>query len=83
MSMDRRSLFAATALGALAAPGLAAAQAAAPTAQAPGCYRLKVGAKVVTVVHDGFAPRPNILTGFVLDGRGLTAPPVAPGHRPG
>ncbi|PZW50380.1 glyoxylase-like metal-dependent hydrolase (beta-lactamase superfamily II) [Humitalea rosea] len=65
MSMDRRSLFAATALGALAAPGLAAAQGAAPTAQAPGFYRLKVGAKTVTVVHDGFAPRPNILTGFV------------------
>jgi len=63
MTMHRRSLFAATALGAIAAPGLALGAAA--TEQAPGFYRFKVGQRTVTVVHDGFAHVPDILHGFV------------------
>lgn len=67
MSLNRR--FAILAAGsALAAPMLlrpAAAQApaAAPTTQAPGFYRFKVGSIIVTTVHDGFFARP--VEGFV------------------
>ncbi len=57
--MDRRRIFAASAALAgiaLAAPRLVLAQAAAPaaSAQAPGFYRIKVGAHTATIVHDGF-----------------------------
>lgn len=66
MSMPRRTTFAA----ALAAPAILAglpAGAAAPQSgrQAPGFYRLKVGAYEVTVVNDGLARRDNPGEGFV------------------
>jgi len=68
MVMSRRGTLAAT----LAAPALLAsapafAQAPATPAarQAPGFYRLKVGAFEVTVVNDGFNRRPNPAEGFV------------------
>ncbi|MBY0330528.1 MAG: MBL fold metallo-hydrolase [Acetobacteraceae bacterium] len=72
----RRSAFAG--LSAAAALGLglpmlirsAAAQPAAPAAppgpaQAPGFFRFKLGDFTVTMVHDGFSPRPNPLEGFI------------------
>ncbi|MFQ3623188.1 MAG: MBL fold metallo-hydrolase [Acetobacteraceae bacterium] len=71
MTIDRRDLLAASAT-ALAAPALLAAQsqgagAAVPLSgrQAPGFYRLKVGAYEVTVVNDGFNRRPNPAEGFI------------------
>jgi len=66
MSMPRRTTLAA----ALAAPSLIGARPAAAAApqsgrQAPGFYRLKVGAYEVTVVNDGLARRDNPGEGFV------------------
>ena len=63
----RRALGTALAAPALlaAAPALAQGQAAPALRQAPGFYRLKVGAFEVTVVNDGYNRRPNPAEGFV------------------
>ncbi|WP_439594311.1 MBL fold metallo-hydrolase [Falsiroseomonas sp.] len=72
--MDRRHLMLGAA-GALAAPALlralpasaqapAQAPAAAPLAQAPGFYRFRVGARTVTLLHDGSRAIP-LAQGFV------------------
>lgn len=75
MSMERRHLILA-ATAALATPALlvrrAVAQAAPPAAppqssQAPGFYKFKLGEFTVTMVHDGFALRPNPLQGFIVN----------------
>ena len=74
MSLQRRIL-ATGAAAALAMPALvrgAAAQGAPSAAasaahQAPGFFRFKLGEFTVTMVHDGAAPRPNPLQGFVVN----------------
>jgi len=59
MPSHRRALFTGSAALAMAvALPAAAQQAAAPTAQAPGFYRFRVGAWTITTVHDGFFRRP-------------------------
>jgi glyoxylase-like metal-dependent hydrolase (beta-lactamase superfamily II) len=66
---NRRDVIVMSAAAASAAvmPGAAAAQGAAPapTGQAPGFYRYRVGDMVVTAVHAGSLPRP--LDGLVRD----------------
>ena len=67
--MHRRSLIL-SATAALAAPALlraraAAAQEAAPVAQAPGFYRFRVGGYLATVVHDGSLVFPDAGERFV------------------
>ncbi len=68
MTMSRRNTLAASlaAPAVLAAPALPAASVV-PQAgrQAPGFYRMRVGAFEVTVVNDGFNRRPNPAEGFV------------------
>jgi glyoxylase-like metal-dependent hydrolase (beta-lactamase superfamily II) len=62
MSMTRRTVLATAPAAALGGPALAqqpaSAQTPAPSQQAPGFYRYKVGDIEVTAIHDGFAPRP-------------------------
>src|ERR1044072_4276931 len=62
MSMTRRTVLAAAPAAALGGPALAqqpaSAQPPAPSQQAPGFYRYKVGDIEVTAIHDGFARRP-------------------------
>lgn len=63
----RRGLLAAPILLPMLAQAQAQAQPAAPTAQAPGFYRFKVGSFTATTVWDGFAVRQNPGTGWITN----------------
>jgi glyoxylase-like metal-dependent hydrolase (beta-lactamase superfamily II) len=64
--IDRRTLLAAGAAAPFAAPGLASAQAN------PNVHRVQVGALEAFVISDGFAIRPDVTQGLVMN-----APPAA------